>query len=47
MSSPDPISHFYPISIFEYHLRRNRAAHQSHRKSWLRKHKRRKLKTLL
>jgi SRSO17 transposase len=35
------------ISIIEYHLRRNRAAHQSHRKSWLRKHKRTKVKTLL
>jgi len=35
------------ISMIEYHLRRNRAAHQSHRNSWLRKHKRRKLKTLL
>ncbi len=35
------------ISIIEYHLRRNKAAHQSHRKSWLRKHKRIKAKTLL
>jgi SRSO17 transposase len=35
------------ISIIEYHLRRNRAAHQSHRKSWLRKHKRVEAKTLL
>ena len=35
------------ISIIEYHLRRNKAAHQSHRKSWLRKHKRTKAKPLL
>ncbi len=35
------------FSIIEYHLRRNRAAHQSHRKSWLRKHKRTKAKPLL
>ena len=35
------------MSIIEYHLRRNRAAHQSHRKSWLRKHKRTKAKPLL
>ena len=35
------------ISIIQYHLRRNRAAHQSHRKSWLRKHKRTKAKPLL
>ena len=35
------------ISIIEYHLRRNHAAHESHRKSWLRKHKRVKIKTLL
>lgn len=35
------------IAILDYHLRRNRIARQSHRKSWLRKHKKRKLKTLL
>lgn len=35
------------FSIIEYHLRRNEAAHQSHRKSWLRKHKRTKAKPLL
>jgi SRSO17 transposase len=35
------------ISLIEYHLRRNHAAHESHRKSWLRKHKRVKAKTLL
>lgn len=35
------------FSIIDYHLRRNQAAHQSHRKSWLRKHKRTKIKTLL
>ena len=35
------------ISIIEYHLRRNQAAHRSHRKSWLRKHKRAKVKPLL
>ena len=35
------------FSIIEYHLRRNRAAHRSHRKSWLRKHKRTKAKPLL
>jgi len=35
------------IAILEYHLRRNRQAHESHRKTWLRKHKRRDLKTLL
>jgi SRSO17 transposase len=35
------------IAILEYHLRRNRQARQSHRKSWLRKHKKRKLKPLL
>jgi SRSO17 transposase len=35
------------ISIIEYHLRRNQAAHESHRKSWLRKHKRTKAKPLL
>ena len=33
--------------IIEYHLRRNHTAHQSHRKSWLQKHKRHKLKVLL
>jgi len=35
------------FSLIEYQLRRNRAAHKSHRKSWLRKHKRIKAKTLL
>ncbi len=34
-------------NIIDYHLRRNRTARQSHRKSWLRKHKRPKLKALL
>jgi SRSO17 transposase len=33
--------------IIEYHLRRNRIARDSHRKSWLQKHKRTKLKVLL
>jgi SRSO17 transposase len=33
--------------LIEYHLRRNRTAHESHRKSWLRKHKRTKRKVLL
>jgi SRSO17 transposase len=27
------------IHLVEYHLERNRVAHDSHRKSWLRKHK--------
>ncbi len=35
------------FSIIEYHLRRNQAAHESHRKSWLRKHKWTKAKPLL
>jgi len=35
------------MAILDYHLRRNRAARRSHRKSWLRKHDIRKLKTLL
>ena len=35
------------FSIIEYHLRRNQAAHKSHRKSWLTKHKRIKAKPLL
>jgi SRSO17 transposase len=35
------------IAILDYHLRRNRQAHQSHRKSWLQKHKHRDLKPLL
>lgn len=33
--------------IIEYHLRRNRTAHESHRKSWLEKHKRLAKKLLL
>ena len=33
--------------IIEYHLRRNRTAHESSRKSWLQKHKRPKLEVLL
>lgn len=33
--------------IIEYHLRRNHTARESHRKSWLEKHKRQKLKVLL
>ena len=35
------------FSIIEYHLRRDEAAHQSHRKSWLQEHKRIKAKPLL
>ena len=35
------------INIIEYHMRRNRVAHDSHRKSWLRKHQRGKPETLL
>jgi SRSO17 transposase len=35
------------FATIEYYLRRNDAAHQSHRKSWLHKHKRIKAKTLL
>lgn len=35
------------IGILDYHLRRNRIARQSHRKSWLRKHQKRNLETLL
>jgi len=35
------------FSIIEYHLRRNQAAHESHRNSCLRKHKRVKAKPLL
>jgi SRSO17 transposase len=35
------------IDIIEYHLRRNRTAHESSRKSWLQKHKRPKLEPLL
>jgi SRSO17 transposase len=35
------------ISILEYHRRRNRIASESHRKSWLRKHKNVKPKVLL
>jgi SRSO17 transposase len=34
-------------NIIEYHLRRNRIAHESHRKSWLRKHKNTKIEVLL
>jgi hypothetical protein len=34
-------------NIIEYDLRRNRIAHESHRKSWLRKHKHTRLKVLL
>ncbi len=34
-------------NIIEYRLRRNPIAHQSHRKSWLRKHKRTSWKVLL
>jgi hypothetical protein len=34
-------------ALIEYHLRRNRTARESHRKSWLRKHKKHKLKVLL
>jgi len=35
------------VAMIEYHLRRNRAARESHRKAWLKKHKRVKAKTLL
>jgi hypothetical protein len=35
------------IHLVNYHLRRNRVARQSHRKSWLRKHKRIKPEVLL
>lgn len=35
------------VRIMEYHLRHNRAAHDSHRKSWLRKHKGKIPKALL
>ena len=35
------------LAIIEYHLRHNLAACESHRKSWLRKHKRIKAKPLL
>lgn len=35
------------LHLAEYHLQRNRVARESHRKSWLRKHKRIKLKPLL
>ena len=35
------------IDLVEYHLRRNRIARDSHRKSWLRKHKRIKPEVLL
>jgi SRSO17 transposase len=35
------------LRLTEYHLHRNQVARQSHRKSWLRKHKRIKLKPLL
>ena len=35
------------IDLVEYHLERNRVAHESHRKSWLRTHKRIKPKVLL
>jgi len=35
------------IAIMEYHLRRNRVAKASHRKSWLKRHKKVKFKLLL
>jgi len=35
------------INIIEYHMRRNRVAHDSHRKSWLKKHQRDRPETLL
>lgn len=35
------------IDLIDYHLHRNRVAHDSHRKSWLRKHKRCKPEVLL
>ena len=35
------------IHLVEYHLERNRVAHESHRKSWLQKHKRIKPEVLL
>ena len=34
------------IELVEYHLERNRVAHDSHRKSWLRKHKRLQARSL-
>jgi hypothetical protein len=35
------------MGIIDYHMERNRAAHDSHRKSWLAKHKRLAKKLLL
>jgi cytochrome c len=35
------------IDLVEYHRRRNRIAHDSHRKTWLQKHKRIKPEVLL
>jgi len=35
------------IAIIEYHLRRNRIARKSHRKTWCRNHKKVKYKLLL
>jgi len=35
------------VNIIDYHLERNRTAHDSHRKSWLEKHKRLAKKLLL
>ncbi|NLX99551.1 MAG: hypothetical protein GXY83_25735 [Rhodopirellula sp.] len=35
------------IRLIEYHFDRNRIAHESHRKSWLLKHKRTKPEVLL
>jgi len=35
------------IDLVEYHRRRNRIAHDSHRKTWLRMHKRIKSEVLL
>ena len=35
------------IDLVDYHRRRNRTAHDSHRKTWLRKHKRIKSEVLL
>ena len=35
------------LRLTEYHFHRNKVARKSHRKSWLRKHKRIKLKQLL
>ena len=35
------------IDLIDYHRKRNKTAHESHRKTWLRKHKRIKPEVLL